>query len=76
MKLRFLFLILVFALASAQGDPAEGKNVPPNGVAEMIVQRTDIALESLFDEMAMSSAASRLTMRELQDVVAYLRKGK
>ncbi len=106
MKLRSLLVVLVFVLASAQGDPAEGKKVfakmrcdtchsvattsgsraphplpdlssqPPQAVANLIVARTDLAPEALFDEMAMSSAASRLTVRDLNDVVAYLRSVK
>jgi cytochrome c553 len=45
----------------------------PEAVANRIVERTHLAPEALFDEMAMSSAASRLSQRELDDIVAYLR---
>lgn len=102
MKLRLL-LILVFVLASAQGDPAEGKKAfaklrcdschavattaghaehplpdltaeAPHAVADMITMRTAVPRNATFDEMAMASAASRLTRRELADIVAFLRK--
>ncbi|HEX9160175.1 MAG TPA: c-type cytochrome [Thermoanaerobaculia bacterium] len=46
---------------------------PPEAIAALIVQKTDVAPEALFDEIAMSSAASRLTESELAHVVAYLR---
>lgn len=46
---------------------------PPEAVAEMIVQRTDIAPEALFDEMAMAGAASSMTREELAHLVAFLR---
>lgn len=46
----------------------------PEAVANMIVSRTHLAPEALFDEMAMSSAASQLSTRELIDIVAYLRR--
>jgi mono/diheme cytochrome c family protein len=46
---------------------------PPEAVAERIVQRTEIAPEALFDEMAMAGAASNMTHEELAHIVAYLR---
>lgn len=46
----------------------------PEAVANMIVSRTHLAPEALFDEMAMSSAASQLSTRELMEIVAYLRQ--
>jgi cytochrome c553 len=46
----------------------------PEAVANMIVSRTHLAPEALFDEMAMSSAASQLSRQELMDIVAYLRQ--
>jgi mono/diheme cytochrome c family protein len=46
---------------------------PPYAVAALIIQRTDVAPEALFDEMAMASAASRVTPQELAHLVAYLR---
>ena len=46
----------------------------PEAVANMIVSRTHLAPEALFDEMAMSSAASQLSKQELMDIVAYLRQ--
>jgi len=103
MKLRFVLVMLVFVLASAQGDPAEGKKVfakmrcdschsaavttggrtahplpdlsaqAPNAVAQSIVKRTTPRPAATFDEIAMSSAAARLTTRDIENVVAYLR---
>jgi cytochrome c553 len=46
----------------------------PEAVANLIVARTHLAPEALFDQMAMSSAASQLSQRELMDIVAYLRR--
>ena len=46
---------------------------PPDAVANLIVERSDIAPEALFDEMAMSSALSNMTLRDLAHLVAYLR---
>jgi len=45
----------------------------PEAIANLIVARTHLAPQALFDEMAMSSAASQLSQRELMDIVAYLR---
>ena len=45
----------------------------PEAVASLIVERTHLAPEALFDEMAMSSAASQLNQGELMSIVAYLR---
>ncbi len=42
-------------------------------VANLIVSRSEVAPEALFDEMAMSTATSPMTLRELADLVAYLR---
>jgi mono/diheme cytochrome c family protein len=47
---------------------------PPDAIAAMIVQRTDVAPGAMFDEMAMASAASRMTPQELAHLVAYLRQ--
>ena len=46
---------------------------PPSRIADMIVKRTGVAHDALFDDMAMSSAVSQMTVKELDDVVAYLR---
>jgi len=46
----------------------------PEAVANLIVARTHLAPEALFDEIAMSAVASQMTNRELADIVAYLRK--
>jgi mono/diheme cytochrome c family protein len=48
----------------------------PEAVASMIVQRTDVAPGAMFDEMAMASAASRMTQQELAHLVAYLRESR
>jgi mono/diheme cytochrome c family protein len=45
----------------------------PEAVANLIVSRSEMAPEALFDEMAMSAAASSMTPRELADLVTYLR---
>jgi mono/diheme cytochrome c family protein len=49
---------------------------PPAQIANMIVKRADVAHDALFDDIAMSSAASHMTVKELDDVVAYLRSVK
>ncbi len=46
----------------------------PETVANLIVSRTHLAPEALFDEMVMSAAAGQMTNRELTDIVTYLRK--
>lgn len=46
----------------------------PEAVKNLILARTHLAPEALFDEMAMSATASQMTERELADIVAYLRK--
>lgn len=45
----------------------------PEAIANMIVARTHLAPEALFDEQVMSTSASGMTRRELADIVAYLR---
>ena len=45
----------------------------PESVTNMIFSRTELVPGALLDEMAMSAAASRMTRRELADIVAYLR---
>jgi len=47
---------------------------PPEAIAALIVQRTDVAPGAMFDPMAMSSAASWMTQKQLADIVAYLRR--
>lgn len=47
---------------------------PAEAVAAMIVGRTTVPPGAIFDEMAMASAASWLTEKQLADVVAYLRR--
>jgi Cytochrome c. len=66
---------------SVAGSPARGPHPlpdlstqPPDAIAAMIVQRTDVAPGAMFDEMAMASAASRMTQQELAHLVAYLRQ--
>lgn len=54
-------------LRDLSGEPAEA-------VAAMIMSRTKLPPEALFDEMAMSAAASRITTRELSHIVSYLRQ--
>ena len=46
---------------------------PPEAITRLIVQRTHLAPEMLFDEIAMSSVASFMTKEQLADIVAYLR---
>ena len=43
-------------------------------VARIIVERSEAHPGAKFDEMAMASAASRLTRHQLPDVAAYLRR--
>lgn len=45
----------------------------PQGVAAMILERTDLAPQAYFDEMVMSAAASNMTLEQLANIVAYLR---
>lgn len=45
----------------------------PQTVANLIIARSDLAPEAYFDEMAMSAAASPMTLKQLANVVAYLR---
>lgn len=49
---------------------------PPEAIANLIVERTDLAPEALFDEMAMSAAASQMSQKQLAHVVAYLKNPK
>jgi mono/diheme cytochrome c family protein len=44
----------------------------PEAIANMIVARSHLAPEALFDEQVMSTTASGMTQRELADIVAYL----
>lgn len=46
----------------------------PDTVANLIVSRMETSPESMFDELAMSAAASSMTKQELMDIVAYLRQ--
>jgi cytochrome c2 len=46
----------------------------PESVAGMITQRSQTQPDAKFDEMAMASAASFVTQRQLADLVAYLRR--
>ncbi|MGZ8811717.1 MAG: c-type cytochrome [Thermoanaerobaculia bacterium] len=66
---------------SVAGSPARAPHPlrdlstqPPDAIAAMIVQRTDVAPGAMFDEMAMASAASRMTPQDLAHLVAYLRE--
>ena len=45
----------------------------PETVANLIVTRTQLDPHSMFDEQAMSIAASGMTRKDLADLVAYLR---
>lgn len=47
---------------------------PPDAVAAMIVQRQQIRPGAFFDEIAMASAASQVTPRQMTHLVAYLRE--
>ncbi len=46
----------------------------PEAVAAMIVSKSELAPEALFEDMVMSCAVSQMTDRELGDIVAWLRK--
>jgi cytochrome c553 len=46
---------------------------PPDAVANMIVERGELAPGMLFDEMAMSSAVAQMQPQDLAHLVAYLR---
>jgi len=58
---------------SAQVPLRDFSREKPEAVAQRIVQRTHLAPEALFDEIAMSGPASILTQQQLMDIVAYLR---
>jgi len=45
----------------------------PETVAALIIGRTDVAPKAYFDEIAMSGAASQMTLEQLANIVAYLR---
>jgi cytochrome c553 len=46
---------------------------PPDAVARMITERGELAPGMMFDAMAMSSAVSQMSERDLPHLVAYLR---
>ena len=66
---------------SVHGDAVQ-KQVPlpdlskfsEEAVTNMIVSRTELAPEALFDEMAMSACASQMTRSEIAEIVRYLRQ--
>jgi mono/diheme cytochrome c family protein len=49
---------------------------PPEAVAAMIVQRQEIRHGAFFDEIAMASAASQVTPKQMTHLVAYLRESR
>jgi hypothetical protein len=45
----------------------------PETVASLIIGRTDVGPQAYFDEIAMSGAASQMTLDQLANIVSYLR---